>query len=68
MLEALALSRLRVVEGDRVATLSRFLPAIYLAFNLEGATPSLDVTKLIERAIELDNAAFVSDGGGGGPQ
>jgi hypothetical protein len=65
VLEALSLTRLRVVDSDLVAALSRLLPAIYLAFNPEGMTPSLDVTKLIEHAIEADNAIFVSGGGGG---
>jgi hypothetical protein len=61
--EALALARLRAVEGDNLAAIPRFLPAIYLAFNLEGRTPSVNVGQIIDAAIALDNAEFA----GGGP-
>ena len=65
--EALALARLRAVAGDDVAAIPRFLPAIYLAFNLEGRTPSVDVGQIIDAAIAFDNAAFSSEQNGGGP-
>ena len=67
MLEALALARLRAVDSDRVAALPRFLPAIYLAYNQEGVTPSFDVGQLVERAIEIDNELFLAEQGGGSP-
>ena len=67
VLEALALARLRAVESDRVAALPRFLPAIYLAYNQEGVTPSFDVGQLVERAIEIDNELFLAEQGGGSP-
>ncbi len=63
--EALALARLRAVAGDDVAAVGRFLPAIYLAFNLEGRTPSVNVGQLIDAAIAADNAVFSAEQGGG---
>ncbi len=65
--EALALARLRAVAGDDVAAIGRFLPAIYLAFNLEGRTPSVNIGQLIDAAIAVDNAAFSAEQDGGGP-
>jgi hypothetical protein len=65
VLEALALARLRAVESDRVAALPRFLPAIYLAYNQEGVTPSFDVQQLVQHAIEIDNQLFLAEQGAG---
>jgi hypothetical protein len=63
--EALSLARIRAVDVDSLTAVPRFLPAIYLAFNLERKTPSLDFAELIGHAITLDNQAFALESGGG---
>jgi hypothetical protein len=62
--EALDLARMRGVGLDDLAAAPRFLPAIYLAFNLEGKAPSIDLGQIVSHAIELDNAAFTQQAGG----
>jgi hypothetical protein len=52
------LSKMRAVDLDHMEAIGRFLPAIYLAFNLERKTPSLDLWSLADAAITAENAAF----------
>jgi hypothetical protein len=63
--EAVQLSKIRAVDLDDLEAAGRFLPAIYLAFNLERKTPSLDLWGLASEAIEFQNAVFLEEGGGG---
>jgi len=42
--EALALAKLRLVDGDLVGTSGQFLPALYFAINLANDTASTDFT------------------------
>lgn len=65
--EALDLARMRAVDIDHLSAVPRFLPAIYLAFNLEGKTPSIDLGAILTQAIQLDNAAFTVEQSGGTP-
>jgi hypothetical protein len=62
--EAVELSKMRAVDLDHLEAAGRFLPAIYLAFNLERKTPSLDLWKLASHGIEIENRAFIGEGGG----
>ena len=57
--EALDLARMRSADIDSLEAVPRFLPAIYLAFNLEGKTPSVDLNEIINAAVVSDNAAFM---------
>jgi hypothetical protein len=56
--EAVELSKMRAVDLDHMEAVGRFLPATYLAFNLERRTPSLDLWTLASDAIQLENVAF----------
>ena len=38
--------------------MGRFLPAIYLPFNIESTTPSTNLSGLIAKAISADNLVF----------
>ncbi len=42
--EALALAKLRLVDGDLIGTAAHFLPALYFAINLANDTASTDFT------------------------
>jgi hypothetical protein len=48
--EAVELTRIRALDLDDLPAVGRFLPAVYLAFDLERRVPSLDLSDLIERA------------------
>jgi hypothetical protein len=63
--EAHALARIRAVDLDQLTGVPRFLPALYLPFNLERLTPSVDFHALIDNAIRLDNEAFIAERDGG---
>jgi hypothetical protein len=56
--EVVGLSKMRAVDLDHLEAIGRFLPAMYLTFNLERKTPSLDFWSLANHAIDLENAAF----------
>jgi hypothetical protein len=43
--DALALARIRLVDGDQLADTGQFLPALYFAINLAGDTASTDFTE-----------------------
>jgi hypothetical protein len=58
MREVVGLSKMRAVDLDHLEAIGRFLPAMYLAFNLERKTPSLDFWSLANQAISLEDAAF----------
>jgi hypothetical protein len=60
--EAMALARMRALDADDLEGVGRFLPAIYLPFNLEAKTPSINLAAVIDRAIQIDNAAFLQAG------
>lgn len=62
--EAVQLSRIRAVDLNHLEAAGRFLPAIYLAFNLERKTPSLDLWGLASDSIEFQNSVFIEEGGG----
>jgi hypothetical protein len=57
--EAMALARMRALDLDDLDAVGRFLPAIYLPFNIEAKTPSINLFGMINAAIEADNLAFV---------
>jgi hypothetical protein len=48
--EAVELTRIRALDLDDLTAVGRFLPAVYLAFDLERQVPSLDLSRLIEQA------------------
>ncbi len=48
--EAVELTRMRALDLDDLPAVGRFLPAVYLAFDLERRVPSIDLSDLIERA------------------
>jgi len=56
--EAMALARMRAVDLDDLDAVGRFLPAIYLPFNIEAKTPSINLFGMINAAIEANNLAF----------
>ena len=60
--EAIALARIRALDGDDLEAVGRFLPAIYLPFNIEAKTPSINLAEMIGVAIELENRAFLEQG------
>jgi hypothetical protein len=62
--EAVQLSRIRAVDLNHLEAAGRLLPAIYLAFNLERKTPSLDLWELASDSIEFQNSVFIEEGGG----
>jgi hypothetical protein len=57
--DAMALARIRPLDADDLDGVGRFLPAIYLPFNLEAKTPSINLADIISLAIQADNAAFL---------
>jgi hypothetical protein len=59
--EAVALARIRPLDGDDLEAVGRFLPAIYLPFNIEAKTPSINLSAIIASAIELDNIKFLEE-------
>ena len=59
--EAMALARIRALDLDDLEAVGRFLPAIYLPFNIETKTPSINLASIIGRAIEVDNLAFLAE-------
>ena len=59
--DAIALARIRPLDGDDLDAVGRFLPAIYLPFNIESRTPSVNLGQIIGAAIAADNAAFIQE-------
>jgi hypothetical protein len=57
--EAIALARIRPLDGDDIEGVGRFLPAIYLPFNIKSKTPSVNLAEIISTAILADNLAFL---------
>jgi hypothetical protein len=57
--DTMALARIRPLDIDDIDVAARFLPATYLPFNLESKVPSINLTAIIARAIELNNVAFL---------
>ncbi|MBX9245219.1 hypothetical protein ICW40_10410, partial [Actinotalea ferrariae] len=51
VLEAVDLTRARTVDLDDVLAIGRFMPALYLAFDLERAVPSLDISAVVRTAV-----------------
>jgi hypothetical protein len=60
--EAIGLARIRALDADDLDAVGRFLPAIYLPFNIESKTPSINLAEMIAVAIERDNVAFLEQG------
>ncbi len=50
--EAAELTRIRTLDLDDVTGAGCFLPAIYLAFNLERQVPTFDLSRLIANSVE----------------
>jgi hypothetical protein len=60
--ETVALARIRALDGDDLDAVGRFLPAIYLPFNLDAKTPSVNLAEIISRAVTTANAVFMEQG------
>ena len=60
--DAVALARIRALDTDDLDAVGRFLPAIYLPFNIESETPSINLASIINLAIKTDNIAFLGQG------
>jgi hypothetical protein len=60
--ETVALARIRALDGDDLDAVGRFLPAIYLPFNLDAKTPSVNLAEIISRAVTAANAVFMEQG------
>ena len=59
--EAMDLARMRAYDIDDLAGVGRFLPAIYLPFNIEAKTPTLNLSAVIAKAVELANVHFIEE-------
>jgi hypothetical protein len=61
--EAMALARIRALDIDDLEGVGRFLPAIYLPFNVETKTPSVNLASIIGLSIQQNNLAFLAEDG-----
>jgi hypothetical protein len=61
--EAMALARIRALDLDDLEAVGRFLPAIYLPFNIETKTPSINLASIIGLSIQQNNLAFLAEDG-----
>ena len=59
--EAMDLARMRAYDIDDLAGVGRFLPAVYLPFNLEAKTPQLNLSAMIAKAVQLADIAFLEE-------
>lgn len=57
--EAMALARIRALDVDDIDAAARFVPAVYLPFNIETRTPSIDLSAIITTAVGLHNELFL---------
>jgi hypothetical protein len=60
--EAIALARIRALDGDDLDAVGRFLPAIYLPFNIESRLSGINLAEMISTAILNENLAFMEQG------
>ena len=58
--DAMEQARIRALDIDDLDAVGRFLPAIYLPFNIEAVTPSINLASIINLAIKADNIAFLA--------
>ena len=56
--ETVALARIRPLDIDDIDAAARFVPAVYLPFNLEAQVPGLNLSAIIATAIVQLNAEF----------
>lgn len=57
--EAMALARIRALDIDDIDAAARFVPAVYLPFNIEARTPSIDLFAIINAAVAVKNEMFL---------
>ena len=60
--DTIALARIRPLDGEDLDAVGRFLPAIYLPFNVDAKTPSVNLAAIIGRAITAANAVYLEQG------